>query len=542
MLSGQPLRQPDEYLSERLSAADVRQILAAAASQAMSTQVVFVVDREGVILGSVQGKDAVPAGFSPRRRDNLYTAAISRARTAAFFESTQDAFTTRTARFIIQDNFPFPVQNTAGGPLYGVEFSTQPFSDAAPRSMTSLPAKNTLPLNISADPGGIPLFKNGIPVGGIGVAGDGRDIAPREDLVPFFDARNNPKGQFYEGREEKDRDEATALAGAKDFMAPARIRATEIFLAGLRFPFTADKPASGKPNLSFQQLVNQGLVTVVNQPKASPDPIYPEAVFGGVRGQLKNIAAANAKTPFGFLDSQKPGVHLTKSDVKRIITQAVEEALTLRAAIREPQGQPTIVHIAVTDTRGDVLGVFRMGDGTNFSFDVAVQKARTAAFFSDDTHALTTTSVGFLAQGGGFPPGIQSTGPGPLYFLQDEISVNVANFKAPLGNGLTIFPGGLPLYKDGRLVGAIGISGDGVEQDSKVGFFGAKGYQAPRAIRVDRLSEENLIAHLRSVLNDDLFDSFAFSDSLKQTVFDRLDQGLDDTRIPYLKFSRNMEL
>ncbi len=47
------------------------------------------------------------------------------------------------------------------------------------------------------------------------------------------------------------------------------------------------------------------------------------------------------------------------------------------------------------------------------------------------------------------------------------------------------FPGGLPLYKDGQLVGGIGVSGDGVDQDENVAFAGAKGFEPDESIRVD---------------------------------------------------------
>src|SRR5688572_11728434 len=109
------------------------------------------------------------------------TKAITRARTAAAFQSRQDAFTTRTARFIIQDHFPHPVSNTPGGPLYGVQFSSLPGTDAR----VNAPA-------ISGDPGGIPLFKSGEPVGGIGVAGDGSDVLARADL-PYDPRVTDPR-------------------------------------------------------------------------------------------------------------------------------------------------------------------------------------------------------------------------------------------------------------------------------------------------------------------------------------------------------------
>ena len=41
-----------------------------------------------------------------------------------------------------------------------------------------------------------------------------------------------------------------------------------------------------------------------------------------------------------------------------------------------------------------------------------------------------------------------------------------------LGNGLQIFPGSVPIYRGSTLIGAIGVSGDGVDQDDMVAFLG----------------------------------------------------------------------
>src|SRR5205085_3295247 len=98
-------------------------------------------------------------------------------------------------------------------------------------------------------PGGVPLYIHGVAVGGIGVAGDFHDIAATSDLIPgtkdlplaaSLDNGNynaNPRGRTYHGGEEADHDEAIALAGARGYMAPARIRASNIFVGGLRLPF-----------------------------------------------------------------------------------------------------------------------------------------------------------------------------------------------------------------------------------------------------------------------------------------------------------------
>jgi uncharacterized protein GlcG (DUF336 family) len=49
---------------------------------------------------------------------------------------------------------------------------------------------------------------------------------------------------------------------------------------------------------------------------------------------------------------------------------------------------------------------------------------------------------------------------------------DVAPGQNPLQNGIQIFPGGEPIYRGGQLVGAIGLSGDGIDQDDMVGFLG----------------------------------------------------------------------
>ncbi len=52
-------------------------------------------------------------------------------------------------------------------------------------------------------------------------------------------------------------------------------------------------------------------------------------------------------------------------------------------------------------------------------------------------------------------------------------------------NGIIFFPGSAPIYKAGGLVGGFGISGDGVDQDDVVTFFGAKGFTPPTDTEAD---------------------------------------------------------
>ena len=513
-----------------LSSDQVRQILSQAASQARPGQAVAVSDREGNILGVFATTGATQDSISK---------AMARARTGAYFQSTQNAFTTRTARFIIQDHFPWPIRNTAGGPLYGVQFSTLPGGDIVSAAQTP---------GVSGDPGGLPLFFNGNrPAGGIGVAGDGRDIAPRANLA-------SAGQRVFNGREESDFDESVALAGASGARAPANlrlnmmpresIRATKIFLPGpgLRFPFVNSPTARGRAFQTLDQLVASGAGTITTAPTATVANPYPkvDASRFGIAGELKNTTLPG----FGFQPSNDPvsdDQRLTLADVETIVGNAVRQALSDRAAIRLPIGVPVIVHIAVTDRDGDVLGVFRMNDGTNFSFDVAVQKARTSAFFSDDAHAFSTRAIGFMGQKF-FAPGISSGGTsGPLFELQNQLSLTPGNLgSGPLANGITIFPGGVPLYKNGVLVGAIGVSGDGVEQDDRVAFGGAAGFQPRTEIRVDSLKNGETARFITSrvaALEARYTTSRDFTEQARSRFAAKF-----DFRVPYVKFARNPEI
>ena len=76
--------------------------------------------------------------------------------------------------------------------------------------------------------------------------------------------------------------------------------------------------------------------------------------------------------------------------------------------------------------------------------------------------------------------------------LNGAIVTNTPLLDRNLSNSITIFPGGFPLYTNGVLVGAIGISGDGVDQDDIIGASGSTGFLAPEPIRADRTSYRNV--------------------------------------------------
>ncbi len=559
---------------QSLSTADVQRILAQAISQNSSktAEVAVVVDREGQVLGALASQAAVDSNGGADLQ-SLLADATARARTAGFFQSNGEAFTTRTARFIIQNHFPPGIRNAAGGPLFGVEFSSLPGSDILPASLT--PA-------VSGDPGGVPLYIRGKAVGGIGVAGDFHDVAAIQELLPTADdrisnnytSRANLRGAVYTGIEERDRDEAVALAGARGYMAPASIRANNIFVAGLRLPFVASGAARGRPNLSFQQLLSSGAATEFTPSGAgyivaTTTAIKPGAAeqinarVSGIAGLIRNRANVvmsdipgvpatdgtgnsiphadpqQSDAIIAGLPQTPGGAALSQQDVTTIIENAVQRASTIRAGIRKPTGLAAKVHVAVVDSFGHVLGVFRMQDGTNFSYDVAVEKARTAAFFSDDTHAFSTRAVGFMSQRF-FPPGITGSGGvvGPLFKLQNNLNpAQVPPFQN-LSNGITIFPGGVPLYKDGVFVGAIGVSGDGVDQDDFIAADGARGFEPAASIRSDSLPAANVIDWIVGKVQQ-IQSAFGLTYDAAGQARKSLVDDLPDLRLPYVKFPRN---
>jgi len=78
--------------------------------------------------------------------------------------------------------------------------------------------------------------------------------------------------------------------------------------------------------------------------------------------------------------------------------------------------------------------------------------------------------------------------------------VDVAT-SALLSNGIQIFPGSVPIYRGGTLVGAIGVSGDGIDQDDMIAFLGLHNAgqalggalnNAPQSIRADNLTAKGV--------------------------------------------------
>jgi len=196
---------------------------------------------------------------------------------------------------------------------------------------------------------------------------------------------------------------------------------------------------------------------------------YPRTVRAALAAAVV-IAAAGL-----FVAATLPPATLGADDITKILDQAEQAAKKEESLLRvnaEGKKQPTRMHIVVVDRGGRVVGQRSMADAWVGSIAIARSKAFTAVAFSSNENALTTRTLGPLTQPGG-----------PLW--------NIGNSNRAEG-GLIEFPGGMPLYHNGELVGAIGVSGDGVEQDEKVAEAGAKGFEAPKAIRVDTVTNNGV--------------------------------------------------
>lgn len=485
----------------QLTLTDVQTVIAQAVTRAVvltgtplkTNSVIAVTDREGWVLG-VWALDTNATAADP-----LVAEAIAKAGTASFLSSGQNAFSTRTAGFIVQQHFPPGIANTPPGPLVGVNFSQLGFSDInkfkAPGSVISYGSSPGLTLvapplpltgGLEGTPGGLPLYKNGQLVGGVGVAGNG--VAPT-NITPSVIAG-------------ADSDEDVALAGQTGFQPAAAIFGSQVLGGGIRFEYVESSTSLGAV-MPFGSLQGKNIspFALIAAPPAFP---YPVATLGGETGQLREpIIADPSAVPLGV-------ARLNATEVSNILAAAANRARTTRAGIRLPRGSATQMFISVVNNPGSngvppvVLGTFCTSpDATLFSWDIAVQKARTVVFFSATNRAYSARTVGFLAESL-FPPGIDGTQPGIFFGLQERFSIitptsfvatnpvngavftTATNFDSNLPNGMTIFPGGFPLYRNGILIGAIGVSGDGVDQDDLIAASGAALFLAPVPIRADQ--------------------------------------------------------
>lgn len=631
---------------ESLTRADVRRVIAQAVNEANAQGApasIAVVDRVGNVLAVFQMNGAPTdlsaiaevartisqgplsgarlVGAAGSGLDGLTipgaaaVGAIAKAVTGAYLSSGGNAFSTRTASQIVQENFNPEETFQAGGPLFGVQFSQLPCSDLSTRFQSDNGAGTVVgstvgprrsPLGLAADPGGLPLYKNGVMVGGIGVIADG--VYGVDLRVTDIDSDADMQ------------DELIALAGATGFEPPSGILASRITLEGntLRFTDTVDdtdrlrsNPASAPGFASI--LGAQGSLVAITGYYATPAggaaaDVLPGTAYGAPASGFVPASSLPGGGPFQNPNAfvlvngvgaprfspkaagDAPGGNRANALKRREVVQMIDEALGValagRAQIRQPLNSRIQVTVSVVDTNGEILGVARTPDGPLFGTDVSLQKARTAMFFSSASAArelnavpgatnlgvvfppLSTYvraarafigpialdgSVAFSDRGNGnlsrpfFPDGVQETqggspsphGPFSRPFNSPDSTQNWSPFstglqfdligqniidhvlfilgagrdtkvgcsglrprnglafpRPALANGAQIFAGSVPIYRNGVLIGGLGVSGDGIDQDDMVSALGLRRAglalggglgHAPESIRSDNV-------------------------------------------------------
>ena len=456
---GRPASSPSiqAVSGNQLSAADVQRVIAEAAQAADQSYTIAVTDRGGRLLAvysKTGAPQALPANFGAVADSS--EVALALARTAAFFSNNQAPLSSRTVRYISGIHFPPGIADAPSAALYGIENTNRGCPlNASFLSGQSISAARSLdgskiglgPITGKADlfdsdsnavnPGGVPLFRNGELVGGVGVAAARPDVA---EFASFSAAVNAGFGS-----------------------SPARPGVVVIDGVSLPFVNQTTRPVDVGPGQMSGTFI-----------------IAPSAGSGVPDGDLIAIAAGSGG--------------LSQQDVQQILDKGVATANVTRAVIRLPEGERARFVIAIVDLDGHLLGLRRMPDTTVFSIDVAVAKARNMVYFNTPNGAVadlpevpvgtivSNRTIGFAGQPL-FPSGINGSSPGPLFplYLYDTANpcTNGHQTADPNQNGVVFFPGSVPLYKNGVLVGGLGVSGDGVDQDDYVSAQAAAGFEAP---------------------------------------------------------------
>jgi uncharacterized protein GlcG (DUF336 family) len=478
--SSTPVSPPVVAPVQALQTADVKNIVQAAVNSVDVDMVVAVVDRAGFLLGVFRTPNAPSTAIGNfGLTQDANDVAVSLARTGAFFSNDQAPLSSRTVRFISGIHFPPGVMNQPTADLYGIENTNRGCTLVNdPTFMSKVPPSlavgggfglgimtgkaDTMDSQPNAvNPGGVPVFYKNVVVGGVGVvtsASTNLNVAEYAAFVGSITQRTGPGDSF----------------------GPTPAPPGVVFIGGIALPF-----------------VDQATL---------PTGFSAGPVAGSAGTFTKGPTDSQGQPPEGDLIAPAAGPMggLSAADVTTILDNAEATANTERAAIRLPLGSKTRMVIAVADLDGTIIGLRRMVDATVFSIDVAASKARNMVYFDGPTRtaadlnqvpmgtAVTNRTISFGAQPL-FPPGIDGSSPGPFFnlYLMDTANPCTQGFQGGAVNanksGIVFFPGSAGLYRGGTLVGGLGVSGDGVDQDDFVTSGGTKGFEAPTNIRADQI-------------------------------------------------------
>jgi uncharacterized protein GlcG (DUF336 family) len=407
-----PAEATDTFLTE----SDVNTIMLQAVHEANARgkpATIVVIDRVGNVLAATQMPGAPTIGTVTSNRgiptgSGLEGApvptqyeAIAKAFTAAYFSSNNNAFSTRTGNQIIQEHFNPGIAGNPSGPLFGVQFSQLECSDVSTVASavpgTTNPGPHRSPLGFGADSGGLPLYKNGIEVGAIGVMSKNTYSLNTNIFTITIDD-----------------DEVIALAGQTGYSPPPAIEADNIAINGLTLDYVFATPANFAAPVSatgsFTPLVIPGYYagpavghtavagTIFGAPDGSSgfvlDGTFGPPLYSGATSSVWVYTNGTAVRfpPTNGLNGN--GVQpITAAEAAQLVVAGLNVAAETRSAIRVPINTPAQMTVTVVDYDGNILASARGSDTLVDSADVTPQKARSSIFFSRTDAASKISSL-----------------------------------------------------------------------------------------------------------------------------------------------------
>lgn len=427
------------------------------------------------------------------------------------------------------------------------------------------------PLGLAADAGGFPLYKNGVIVGGVGVVGDGdygfdpnildtdtdaeefialagiQGFAPADNiladrisvdgtLLRFSDARIGGLAALQTN--------FAAINGTAGALVPVTGYSAGAIVAGSVY----GTEVSGIRPSTTGEYANRDIFVLSDGSGANRYP--PRAATDGVSGALSAAdVRAVLEEAFNVMARGRAQIRQPLDSRIQVSISVVDTNGAILGVIRSPDAPIFGIDVSLQKARTAMFfsSRFAAADLTTAGLGNFVTRTRT---FLNDTAALTGT-IAFSNRAQGlierpyYPDGQVGRPPGPLAQpiedfnpfatgLQTQlIAGNLlthagfilgANADTPQGctaapatgsapnriaNGIQIFPGAVPLYRGNTLVGAVGVSGDGIDQDDMISFLGGAANggtragnglgNAPPAARADRVIPPGTNTRLRYV-------------------------------------------
>ncbi|HEX4481582.1 MAG TPA: heme-binding protein [Rudaea sp.] len=353
----------------------------------------------------------------------------------------------------------------------------------------------------------------------------------------------------------------TIIAGTAFGQTPSGIRPDTEFYSGLdafvlddgtgnnRYPPIAGTDGADALTATEVQTLVQNALAIANRARAQiRNPLGSQARVSVSVVDTNGVALAVARTRDAPIFGTDVSLQKARTAMFNSGAYAANDLATATSAA------DGVFTPAAADYLADVL------NGTTVAFTIV----RTHALFDYVTavraflglpSALGDGKFAFTDRAGGnmarpfYPDGVDGTPPGPFSFPFDQwspfqdgeqldlvynrlafhvafylqqagLTVSIGGTTLPtlpdvpqnctgiarLPNGIQIFPGSVPIYRGSTLVGGLGVSGDGVDQDDMVSFLGlnnagvalgGKIANAPPAMRADQLAPGG--SHLKYV-------------------------------------------